>query len=164
MIKKLNYIFVTLFYIGKFPKIPGSIASLITTIYLMFLFNYLYISPDIFLFFLVCTFILSIISINYYIKDKDNKDPKEIVIDEFIGQSIPISLYEISHGNYKEYSEKLIVYFLIFILFRIFDIIKPFPASYYDQNFKNGIGVVMDDVCAGLYVVALIVLYMVFIS
>ena len=49
----------------------------------------------------------------------------------------------------------------MFILFRIFDIIKPFPVSYYDKNFKNSFGVIMDDVCAGLYVVAVLVLYMV---
>ena len=42
----------------------------------------------------------------------------------------------------------------MFILFRIFDIVKPYPVSYYDKNFKNSFGVIMDDVCAGLYVVA----------
>ena len=50
----------------------------------------------------------------------------------------------------------------MFILFRIFDITKPYPVSYYDKNFKNSFGVIMDDVCAGLYVVAVMVLYMVF--
>ena len=44
----------------------------------------------------------------------------------------------------------------------VFDIAKPFPVSYYDKNFKNSFGVIMDDVCAGLYVVAILVLYMVF--
>ena len=52
----------------------------------------------------------------------------------------------------------------MFILFRIFDITKPFPVSYYEKNFKNSFGVVMDDVCAGLYVVAVLVLYMVIAS
>jgi len=50
----------------------------------------------------------------------------------------------------------------MFILFRIFDIVKPYPVSYYDKNFKNSLGVIMDDVCAGLYVVVFLVLYMVF--
>ena len=49
----------------------------------------------------------------------------------------------------------------MFILFRIFDIAKPYPVSYYDKNFKNSFGVIMDDVAAGLYVVAVLVLYMV---
>ena len=91
----------------------------------------------------------------------DNKDPKEVVIDEFIGQSIPICLYEIAHEGTKETSKVLTFYFIMFILFRIFDIAKPYPVSYYDKNFKNSFGVIMDDVCAGLYVVAVLVLYMV---
>ena len=49
----------------------------------------------------------------------------------------------------------------MFILFRIFDIVKPYPVSYYDKNFKNSLCVVMDDVCAGLYVVAVLILYMI---
>ena len=107
---------------------------------------------------------ISLYSVNIFIKDLDNKDPKEVVIDEFIGQSIPICLYEIGHQGTKETDEILTFYFIMFILFRIFDIVKPFPVSYYDKNFKNSFGVVMDDVCAGLYVVAVLVLYMVFIS
>ena len=91
----------------------------------------------------------------------ENKDPKEVVIDEFIGQSIPICLYEIAHHTTKETNEILTFYFIMFILFRIFDITKPYPVSYYDKNFKNSFGVIMDDVCAGLYVVAVLVLYMV---
>ena len=91
----------------------------------------------------------------------ENKDPKEVVIDEFIGQSIPICLYEIAHEGTKETDKVLIFYFVMFILFRIFDIVKPYPVSYYDKNFKNGFGVIMDDVAAGLYVVAVLVLFMV---
>ena len=101
---------------------------------------------------------------NIFIKDLDNKDPKEVVIDEFIGQSIPICLYEIAHEAPKETSQVLTFYFIMFILFRIFDIVKPYPVSYYDKNFKNSFGVIMDDVCAGLYVVAVLVLYMVITS
>ena len=98
------------------------------------------------------------------VKNLDNKDPKEVVIDEFIGQSIPICLYEIAHEGTKEPSQILTSYFIMFILFRIFDIVKPYPVSYYDKNFKNSFGVIMDDVCAGLYVVAILVLYMVITS
>ena len=94
----------------------------------------------------------------------ENKEPKEVVIDEFIGQSIPICLYEVAHAGTKETSQVLIFYFIMFILFRIFDIIKPYPVNYYDKNFKNSFGVIMDDVCAGLYVVAVLVLYMVITS
>ena len=161
MTKKINYLFVTLFGIGKIKEIPGSIASLITTIFLFFLLHILNISPNIILIFVIIIFFISIYSVNIFIKDLDNKDPKEIVIDEFIGQSIPISLYEIAHEGSKETSQVLTFYFIMFVLFRIFDITKPYPVSYYDKNFKNSFGVIMDDVCAGLYVVAVLVLYMV---
>lgn len=153
-----------MFGIGSISKIPGSIASLTTVLILLLLFHYLKVSASTFLIFLVIIFIISIFSINEFIKDKDNKDPKEVVIDEFIGQSIPICLYEIGHPNTNSFVETLTVYFIIFILFRVFDITKPYPVSYYDKNFKNGFGVVMDDICAGLYVVAILVTYMILLG
>jgi|TARA_B100001741_G_scaffold179198_1_gene147641 phosphatidylglycerophosphatase A len=161
MFNKINYLFVTLFGIGKLTKIPGSIASLVTVIILFFIFHIFDFSPDIVLIIICLFFLISLYSINIFIKNLENKDPKEIVIDEFIGQSIPICLYEIAHDGIKETSQVLTIYFIMFFLFRIFDITKPFPVSYYDKNFKNSFGVVMDDVCAGLYVVAVLVLYIV---
>ena len=164
MINQINFLFVTLFGIGKIKKIPGSFASLATTLFLFFLFHILNISPNIILISVIVIFFISLYAVNIFIKDLDNKDPKEIVIDEFIGQSIPICLYEIAHEGAKETSQVLMFYFIMFILFRIFDISKPYPVSYYDKNFKNSFGVIMDDVCAGLYVVAVLVLYMVISS
>ena len=164
MIKKINYLFISLLGIGSLSKIPGSIASLATTIFLFFLFHLFKISPNIILVFVIIVFFISLYSVNIYIKNLDDKDPKVIVIDEFIGQSIPICLYEIAHEGPKETSEILTFYFIMFILFRIFDITKPYPVNYYDKNFKNSFGVIMDDVCAGLYVVGVLVLYMVFTS
>ena len=158
---RLNFLFVTLFGIGKLKKIPGSYASLATTLFLYILFHVLYISPNIVLIVILIVFLISLYSVNIFIREMDNKDPKEVVIDEFIGQSIPICLYEIAHQNENEVSQILLSYFIIFILFRIFDILKPFPVNYYDKNFKNSFGVIMDDVCAGLYVVAVLVTYMV---
>ena len=150
-----------MFGIGKLPRIPGSYASLITVIVLYILFHILSVSVDKFLFFLGAIFIISIFSVNLFIKDLTNKDPKEVVIDEFIGQSIPICLYEIAHNEPSNPARTLTFYFIMFILFRIFDIAKPYPVSYYDRNFKNSFGVIMDDVCAGLYVVAILVFYMI---
>ena len=164
MLKKINFLFVTLFGIGKISKIPGSIASLVTTVFLFFLFHVVNISANIILVSIVFVFFISLWSVSIFIKALDNKDPNEVVIDEFIGQSIPICLYEIAHEGTKETSQVLTFYFIMFILFRIFDIVKPYPVSYYDKNFKNSFGVVMDDVCAGLYVVAVLVLYMVITS
>jgi len=162
MINKINFLFVTLFGIGKIKKIPGSFASLATTLFLFFLFHVLNVSPNIILFSLIVIFFISLYAVNIFIKNLAHKDPKEVVIDEFIGQSIPICLYEVAHNVPKETDQILKYYFIMFILFRIFDITKPFPVSYYEKNFQNSFGVIMDDVCAGLYVVAILVLYMVF--
>jgi len=161
MFSKIIFLFVTLFGIGKIKKIPGSIASLATTIFLFFLLHMLKISPNFILAFVIIVFFISLYVVNIFIKDLENKDPKEVVVDEFIGQSIPICLYEIAHEGSKETSQVLTFYFIMFILFRVFDIVKPYPVSYYDKNFKNSFGVIMDDVAAGLYVVAVLVLYMV---
>ena len=150
-----------MFGLGKISKIPGSVASLFTVLILFILFHVIEISPNLMLFLIILISIVAIFSINIFIKDYDDKDPKEVVIDEFIGQSIPICLYEIAHEHSKDVSEVLTFYFIMFIMFRIFDIAKPYPVSYYDKNFKNSFGVIMDDVCAGLYVVAVLVLYMV---
>jgi phosphatidylglycerophosphatase A len=161
MLNKINFLFVTLFGIGKIKKIPGTFASLATTLFLFFLFHILNVSPNIVLFSVIAIFFISLYAVNIFIKDLTNKDPKEVVIDEFIGQSIPICLYEVTRNIPKETDQVLKFYFIMFVLFRIFDIAKPFPVSYYDKNFKNSFGVIMDDICAGLYVVAILVLYMV---
>ena len=163
MLNKINFLFVTLFGIGKIKKVAGSFASLATALFLFFLFHVLNASPNFVLFSVIIIFFISLYAVKIFIKDLTNKDPKEVVIDEFIGQSIPICLYEVAHNIPKETDQILKFYFIMFILFRIFDIVKPYPVSYYDKNFKNSFGVIMDDVCAGLYVVAILVLYIIFI-
>ena len=161
MIKVFNTLFVTMFGLGKIPKIPGTFGSLATIIILYFLFHILNFSSNIILICLIIIFIYSFLAVATYIKNSENKDPKEIVIDEFICQSIPIYLYEISHGTEKLADEALIFYGVCFVLFRFFDIAKPFPVSFFDKNFKNSFGVIMDDVCAGFYVVISLICFMV---
>ena len=164
MIKKFNSLVVTMFGLGKIKIIPGTVGSFTTIIILYILFHILGISSDLILLFLIIIFIYSFSAVASHIKDKDDKDPREIIIDEFIGQSIPIYLYEISHGTQKSPDEAIIFYTICFILFRFFDIKKPFPVSYFDKNFKNSFGVIMDDVCAGLYVVLSLICFMVLSS
>ena len=110
---------------------------------------------------LILIFIYSFSAVTRHTKNSGNKDPSEIIIDEFIGQSIPIYLYEVSHGTNKEPDQAIIIYFVCFILFRYFDIMKPFPVSYFDQKHKNSFGVIMDDVCAGFYVVLSLICFMI---
>ena len=164
MIKTFNTLFVTMFGLGKVPKIPGTFGSLATVIILYIFFHVLNLSSNLILIALIVIFIFSFSAITAHIKDNDNKDPKEVIIDEFIGQSIPIFLYEISHGTEKSSDESVIFYAVCFILFRFFDIAKPFPVSFFDKNFKNSFGVIMDDICAGFYVVLSLVCFMVLSS
>ncbi len=161
MIKKINYLFVTFFGIGTVRYAPGTITSLITVIFLYSLFHIINISSYIILFFLLIIFMYSFIAVSDYIKESDYKDPKEVVIDEVIGQSIPIYLYEISHGTEKNDQVAIFFYIYIFILFRFFDIKKPFPINIFDKKFKNSFGVILDDVIAGLYVVLTLIIFMI---
>ena len=160
MIKTINTLFVTMICLGKVPKIPGTFGSLATVIILYIFFHIFNLSSTLILIFLVVVFILSFSAVAHHIKDNENKDPKEVIIDEFIGQSIPIYLYEISHGTEKSPNEALIFYSICFVLFRFFDIAKPFPVNFFDKNFKNSFGVIMDDVIAGFYVVLSLICFM----
>jgi phosphatidylglycerophosphatase A len=161
MIRAFNYLFVTCFGIGSFRFAPGTITSFITIIFLFSLFHIIKLPSDIILISLLLIFIYSFYAVSEYIKYNDNKDPKEVVIDEFIGQSIPIYLYEISHGTIKNPQETILIYLYIFILFRYFDIKKPFPVNYFDKKFKNTFGVILDDIAAGLYVVLTLIIFMI---
>ena len=161
MIKTLNYLIVTCFGIGSIRYAPGTITSLLTTVFLYSLFHIINLPNNTILIILLIIFIYSFYAVSEYIKLNENKDPKEVVIDEFIGQSIPIYLYEISHGTVKGAQEAVLFYLYIFILFRFFDIKKPFPISVFDKKFKNSFGVIIDDVIAGFYVVLTLIIFMV---
>lgn len=147
--------------LGKIKIIPGTLGSIVTVIILYILFHVLNVSSDFILLGLILIFVYSFPAIESYIKNNENKDPGEIIIDELIGQSIPIFAYEISHGTKKAPDDALIFYFICFVLFRIFDILKPFPVSFFDKNYKNSFGVMLDDVCAGLYVILSLICFMV---
>ena len=147
--------------LGKIKFIPGTFGSLATTIIHYYLFHTLNVSPNIILIGLIIILFYSFYAISSHIENSENKDPSEVIIDEFLGQSIPIYLYEISHGTTKETSETIVYYFLFFILFRYFDIMKPFPVNFFDKNFKNSFGVIMDDICAGFYVVLTLVCFII---
>jgi len=148
---------ITMFGIGRISKMPGTIASFVTC-----LFYYFCIILNVNIIFLLITFsiilILSIIFINKYSSNFTRIDAKEIVIDEFLGQSIPILL--LYHPIQKGDPESAWLYLLIFfILFRFFDILKPFPINLVDKKMKNGFGVVLDDLLAGIYVLITFALF-----
>ncbi len=161
MIKNFNYLFITFFGIGTIRYAPGTITSLITTILLFSFFHIINLPIYIVLFFFILIFLYSFYAVANYIREKENKDPKEVVIDEVIGQTIPICLFELAHGIDKNPEETFLYYIYIFILFRFFDIKKPFPVSIFDKKFKNSFGVIIDDVVAGLYVVLTLIIFMI---
>ena len=128
-----------MFGIGFLP-ISGTIGSLIAIFVYFIFYNYLNLLS--FIVFIILIFFYSIFFLDKTIKRSfSNPDPKEIVIDEFIGQSIPLLLCE----------NNFFLIILSFLLFRLFDITKPWPASYFDLKVKNANGVLMDDIIAGLY-------------
>ena len=146
MFDKLNFLIFTFFYTGKLPA-SGTFASIITIfIYYFILF---FFSKNIFILLFIIITIYSLFFLKYILKKFDNKDPKEIVIDEFIGQSIPLMIC----GN------NIVLIFISFIIFRVFDILKIFPANIFDKNIDGTIGIIGDDVVAGLY--TLLIIYLV---
>ena len=149
MIKKINLIFVTFFGVGYIKLAPGTFASLITSIIFFYLFRF-YISIEYFP--ILCATIVFIFAYSLYaIKAIENefkqKDARQIVIDEVIGQSIPILLIEyITYSQTQSFGADLYLYVVSFFLFRFFDILKPFPIGYFDKNYKNSFGILFDDV------------------
>ena len=148
--------------IGNSKYAPGTVASFVTCLIYICFYNF---QVNIFLLILslVFLFIFSVYSIDNFKFSFSKIDAKEIVIDEFIGQSIPlITIYNLVDKNnlihFVSYA------FLSFVLFRIFDIFKPYPISKIDKEMKNGLGVVLDDVAAGIYSVIVLLTIIFFIN
>ena len=114
MNKRINTLFVTMFGLGKIKFMPGTFGSLATTILLYSSFHVLDFSANLILVGLIIIFIYSFYAVESYIKDNKDKDPREIIIDEFLGQSIPIFFYEISHGGGRENGNIIFIYFIFF--------------------------------------------------
>jgi len=147
MIKKFNLLILTFFKVGKIKYAPGTVASLITCLLFLLLINFFNIS--ILLLFTLIIFCYSFIAINNSFNEFDSEDPQEIVIDEVIGQMLTllaIPIYETLYPLPK-------IYYCIgaFLLFRLFDIWKPYPISYVDNNIKGSLGIMFDDILASVY-------------
>ena len=138
MFKKFNYLVFTLFNIGKLPA-SGTFGSIFAVIFYIIFYNFLPILG--FIIIILLTFFYSLIFLQRTLDSFSNEDPKEIVIDEFIGQLLPLT---ICNGN-------LSLILLSFLTFRFFDISKLFPANIFDKKIKGSIGIIGDDVVAGIY-------------
>ena len=133
--------------IGKIKYAPGTVASLITCLLFLVLINFLNI---IYIFFItLVSFFYSLSAIDNSFDEFNADDPQEIVIDEVIGQMLPLLAIPIYETLYPLPT----IYYCVtaFLLFRLFDIWKPYPISYVDNNIKGSLGIMLDDILAGFY-------------
>ena len=146
---KPSHIFATLFAVGLFPFAPGTWGSLFGLIFFFYTNIYLSINAQLFYILLLAIILFAILVCYFATKDlvDEEKDQKSIVIDELAGvwiAFIPVSGI-VMMQDFLTYS------ILAFLVFRVFDIWKPYPISYVDKKIKNYMGIVLDDLVAGLY-------------
>jgi len=142
--------------IGKIKYAPGTFASLISCLLFLLLiifFNYIFI-----LFLTITIFFYSFVAINNSFDEFKDDDPQEIVIDEVVGQLLSLLAIPV----YETLYPLPIIYYCIssFLLFRLFDVLKPYPINYVDENIKGAFGIMLDDVLAAIY--SIIVLCIIF--
>ena len=136
-LKKPSHLFATWFGVGLIRPAPGtwgSLAALLLWYFAEFLHSSIYIILPIFILFswLICS---------QASQDSDAKDHSAIVIDEVAGMLVALSF--VSH--------EIIIFLWTFLLFRLFDIWKPWPISLADKNVEGGLGILLDDLIAGLF-------------
>ena len=159
MINKFLLSILTMFGIGYSKYASGTVASFVTCVIFYSLYSIGYLeSRGIYLIcIIIIIFFLSILLIDKFSDVFDKKDAKEIVIDEFVGQNIPLFFLLFIPLNTATYNKDfMILIVLSFIFFRFFDILKPYPINLIDKKMKNGLGVMLDDVIAGIFSALLI--------
>ena len=151
---KPSHIFATLFGVGLLPFAPGTWGSLFGLI--LFFYTNIYLSINVQFFYLLLLAIILVAILVCYFATKElsdnEKDQKSIVIDELAGvwiAFIPVSGI-VMMQDFLTYS------ILAFLAFRVFDIWKPYPIGFIDKKIKNHIGIVLDDLVAGLYAAIII--------
>ena len=142
-LKNPYHFIATLGGIGLFPFAPGTVGSIFGWIIFIVLSHYIEM-----IFATVLIIFLSIYVSNLATKDLVNKDHKSIVIDEMAG--IWLAMIPVIYIASSQY-ERTFYAVLTLIFFRLFDILKPYPISYVDKNFKGGFGIVLDDLIAGVF-------------
>ncbi len=144
-----NKIFVTFFGAGLSPIAPGTMGSIAAFLVAIPLFFCSHLPILLGVISLAILLPAGTICSNIYSKKTQQSDPKEIVVDEVCGYflSLAISLPATTQ-NFQHYMMILLVNLAFF---RFFDIYKPRPISWIDENMKNGFGVMLDDVVAGIF-------------
>ncbi|MEY4463840.1 MAG: Phosphatidylglycerophosphatase [Pseudomonadota bacterium] len=178
--KQFSEFFATFFYIGKIKYCPGTFGSIaafpLTYFLIYFIVNNKIIIPfsnltlgeaqlvSIFIIsFSLCLILLMLGTYftKIYLNYTNSEDPKEVVIDEVVGQMLTIVLVFFSalfanESHLVKYFSPLtiniiLLFILPFCLFRFFDILKPWPINWFDKNIKGSIGVMLDDLLAAIF-------------
>jgi phosphatidylglycerophosphatase A len=182
--KNIIFFIVTVFGVGKIKFAPGTFGSLVAfplsflifqaTAFLELRFDFDGFSSKV-SYLLTIPIVIFIASIKFffigwwasalYIKGKEDHDPSEIVIDEVAGQMLVIALTlpslpmvlrsNIANNFSSAVIEFLVIFLLPFLLFRLFDIVKPWPIRNIERNFPNAFGVMIDDIVAALFAVVI---------
>ena len=144
----LNYV-STLFGVGLIRFAPGTWGTLFSVFLWLVFFEKLSSNTIA----VLLAVILAIVCCHFSSKDLNNKDQKAIVIDELAGMWVALLICSpLIESNYnKDDVYGYVNVFIVFLAFRFFDILKPFPISYFDKNLKNGFGIVFDDLIAGIF-------------
>ena len=150
--KLFSKYFVTLFGIGYAPIAPGTLGSIFAI--LIWYISIKFINIYLFYLILIISLSVSFKLINIYLISEVKDDPSEVIIDEFIGQSIPL-LFLIDFNLYE--------LLLAFCAFRFFDITKIYPINR-AENLSGAKGVIIDDIIAGIYSLIIIMIYKIILS
>ena len=140
-LKRLDILFLSFFGSGYLPVAPGTWGTLAT---LPFLYGIGRFNPPYFLFIPLLVIVTIISSFVAELVQKELKlhDPQWIVIDEVLGMTTAWLFIQ---------THKLLHLFILFLLFRFFDIVKFWPASYFDKKVDHGAGTILDDIVSGIY-------------
>lgn len=158
---KIHEFLLTFLYSGKAKKAPGTFGSLAALIFWFCLTKWFFsaeiplISQNIFwAFFLLLAFIYGCLSIPTYTKKFGQIDHQTIVLDEVVGQILPLQItFLLLHENYFLQINLIAIHLIFcFVGFRFFDITKPSFIGYADRHFKSGFGVMFDDLLCGIIV------------
>ena len=144
MLKKTSYNISTLFGLGFIRFMPGTFGSIVGLLSGFLILKHTFL--EFFILQLFFTFIISTYLLKVYQEYTNKKDSSDIIIDEYIGQQVPFIFLDITLSNI----------IMFFIFFRFFDILKLFPANFIDKKYKNCMGVMLDDIIAGIQTTLLI--------
>jgi|TARA_B110000438_G_C15808278_1_gene648435 phosphatidylglycerophosphatase A len=148
---KIAQIYSSLFFVGYIKPASGTFGTFFSILIIFPLVKHLSLLSLIIIFFIL--FIAAIKFISLHSKNENSHDSSEIVIDEFLGVFFIMLFYE-----YFNFLNDLYMSIVIFFLFRIFDIVKPFPARWIDEKMISSFGVILDDIIAGVYCVITLIL------